>query len=119
MSVKLGFSIPEIVFGPGLAIVHYGTIVVNGNAKVDSNCQIYTDTNIGESGGLAGAPTIGNIVYLAPGVKIYDNINIANNKAIAANACVNSSSQEENILLGGIPANFIKKIDIKQIIKHI
>src|SRR5690606_33443392 len=28
LSLKLGFSIPPNVFGPGLAIVHYGTIVV-------------------------------------------------------------------------------------------
>ena len=34
MSMRLGFSIPENVFGPGLAIIHYGTIVVNSNAKV-------------------------------------------------------------------------------------
>lgn len=119
MSVKLGFSIPENVFGPGLAIVHYGTIVVNANAKVGSNCRIHADTNIGESGGLAGAPNIGNNVYIAPGVKIYGNISIANNTAIAANACVSSSFKDENILIGGIPAKYIKNIDIKQILKHL
>lgn len=119
ISVKLGFSIPENVFGPGLSIVHYGTIVVNANAKVGSNCRIHADTNIGESGGVAGAPNIGNNVYLAPGVKIYGNITIANNTAIAANACVNSSFNIENTLIGGIPAKVIKNIDIKQIIKHI
>jgi serine O-acetyltransferase len=119
MSVKLGFYIPENVFGPGLAIIHYGTIIVNANAKIGSNCRIHADTNIGESGGLEGAPKIGNNVYLAPGVKIYGNISIANNIAIAANACVSSSFHDENILIGGIPAKFIKNIDIKQIIKHI
>ena len=32
LSRKLGFSIPLNVFGPGLSIAHYGTIVVNGKA---------------------------------------------------------------------------------------
>jgi serine O-acetyltransferase len=119
ISVKLGFSIPENVFGPGLSIVHYGTIIVNANSKIGSNCRIHADTNIGESGGVSGAPNIGNNVYLAPGVKIYGNITIANNTAIAANACVSSSFYSENTLIGGIPAKVIKNIDIKQIIKHI
>ena len=40
-SVKLGFSIPCNVFDKGLAIVHYGNIVVNPAAKVGKNCRIH------------------------------------------------------------------------------
>jgi serine O-acetyltransferase len=119
LSIKLGFTIPENVFGPGLAIVHYGTIVVNGNSKIGANCRIHANTNIGESGGLSGAPIIGDNVYIAPGVKIYGRISIASNTAIAANTCVGSSFYEENFLIGGIPAKTLKQFDIKQIIKHI
>lgn len=119
LSVKLGFSIPENVFGPGLAIVHYGTIVVNPQAKVGKNCRIHADTNIGQSGGESGAPILGDNVYLAPGVKIYGRICLANNTIIAANACVNKHFDQENTMLGGIPAKIIKEgINIKQIIKH-
>ena len=32
--VQLGFSIPLNCFGPGLRIVHRGTIVINGNTKI-------------------------------------------------------------------------------------
>jgi len=119
LSLKLGFTIPENVFGAGLAIVHYGTIVVNGNSKIGVNCRIHASTNIGESGGLFGAPQIGDNVYIGPGAKIYGNISIANNTAIAANACVGRTFTEENMLLGGIPARALKKINIKQIIKHL
>jgi serine O-acetyltransferase len=119
LSLKLGFTIPENVFGPGLAIVHYGTIVVNANSKIGANCRIHAGTNIGESGGFAGAPQIGDNVYIAPGAKIFGNIFIASNTAIAANACVGKTFNEENMLLGGIPARVLKEIDIKQIIKHI
>src|ERR1035437_7620765 len=51
LSLKLGFSIPPNVFGPGLAIMHYGTIVVNHNSRVGANCRIHACTNIGASGG--------------------------------------------------------------------
>ncbi len=118
-SLKMGFSIPENVFGPGLAIVHYGTIIVNNNAKVGKNCRIHACTNIGASGGKKEAPQIGDNVYIAPGAKIYGNIIIANNIAIGANAVVNKSFEEENILIAGNPAKKITNIDIKKIIRHI
>lgn len=119
LSLKLGFSIPPNVFGPGLAIIHYGTIVVNANAKVGANCRIHPSTCIGASGGSSKAPQIGNNFYIAPGVKIYGDIIIANNIATAANAAVSSSFTEENILIGGVPAKRIKEIDISGIIKHL
>lgn len=119
LSVKLGFSIPLNVFGPGLSIVHYGTIVVSPNAKVGANCRIHPSTCIGASGGKPEAPTIGNNVYIGPGAKIYGGIELANNIAIAANAAVNTSFLEEKILIAGVPAKKIKEIDIATIIKHL
>ncbi|NAS30164.1 serine acetyltransferase [Flavobacteriaceae bacterium R38] len=119
ISVKLGFSIPENVFGPGLAIVHYGTIVINSNAKIGANCRIHACTNIGASGGSPLAPEIGNNVYIGPGAKIYGNIKIGNNIAIGANATVFKSFEEDNIMIAGNPGKRIQEIDIKKIIKHI
>lgn len=119
LSLKLGFTIPENVFGPGLAIVHYGTIVVNSNAKVGANCRIHVDINIGASGGINKAPQIGDNVYLGPGAKIFGDIRIPNNTAIGANSVVNKSFEEENMLIAGMPAKVVKPINIKQIIKHI
>lgn len=118
-SLKLGFSIPENVFGPGLAIMHYGTIIINPRTKVGANCRIHACVNIGESGGKAGAPIIGNNVYIGPGAKIYGDITIPNNSAIAANAAVSKSFFNEGVVLGGVPAKEIGKVDIRQIIKHI
>jgi len=43
--IRLGFSIPINVFGPGLAILHYGTIVVNSGARIGSNCRIHAGAN--------------------------------------------------------------------------
>ena len=118
-ALRLGFSIPENVFGPGLAIIHYGTIVVNANAKVGANCRIHPSTCIGASSGTNKAPQIGDNVYIGPGVKVYGNITIGNNIAMSANAAVNSSFLEDNILIGGVPAKKIKEMDISKIIKHL
>ncbi|AWV98043.1 serine O-acetyltransferase [Arcticibacterium luteifluviistationis] len=117
-SLRMGFSIPINVFGPGLAIVHYGTIVINDKAKIGKNCRIHANTNIGASGGSKKAPQIGNNVYIGPGAKIFGDITIGNNIAIAANSSVNKSFNEDGIMLAGSPAKRIKEIDIKNIIPN-
>jgi serine O-acetyltransferase len=119
LSVRLGFSIPLNVFGPGLAIVHYGTIVVSANAKIGANCRIHPSTCIGAAGGLSTAPQIGDNVYIGPGVKIYGEISIGNNIAIAPNAAVCNSFLDDNQLIGGVPAKQIKDFDISTVIKHL
>lgn len=118
-SVRLGFSIPINVFGSGLSIVHYGTIIVNSAAKVGKNCRIHACVNIGASGGTKEAPQLGDNVYIAPGAKIYGNISIPNNTAIGANAVVNKTFTEENTVIAGIPAKVIGKVDITKLIKYI
>jgi len=105
---KLGFSIPINVFGPGLSIAHYGTIVVNGAARVGANCRLHVCTNIGTTAGKdVEAPKIGDNCYIAPGVKIYGDINLGDNVVIGANAVVNKSFPDGNLTLGGIPAKVI------------
>lgn len=119
ISLKLNFTIPINVFGPGLSIVHYGTIIINRAVKIGANCRIHACVNIGASGGEREAPILGDNIYIAPGAKIYGNIRIASNTAIGANAVVNKSFEEENTVLAGIPAKIIGTIDIKKIIKHL
>ena len=65
---------PENVFGTGLAIMPFGTIVVNPRAKVGANCRIHVCTNIGESDGVAGVQIIGDNVYIGPCANLYHNI---------------------------------------------
>jgi len=107
---KLGFSIPINVFGPGLSIAHSGTIVVNGGAKVGSNCRLHVCVNIGtEAGKSADAPIIGDNCYIGPGVKMFGKIEIGPNMAIGANAVVNKSFPKGNATIGGIPAKIISE----------
>ena len=86
--VRLGFSIPINVFGPGLRINHYGLIVVNPKARVGAFCDIHQGVNIGEGFGKDDVPEIGDHVYIGPGAKIYGRIRIADRTAVGANAVV-------------------------------
>ena len=119
LSIRLGFSIPINVFGPGLAILHYGTIVVNSGARIGSNCRIHTGVNIGAQLGSGGkAPKIGNNCYIAPGAKLFGDIHIGDNTAIGANAVVNKSFPEGNVTLGGIPAKIISEKSTEGLFVH-
>lgn len=102
LGVKLGFSISLNCFGPGLQIMHRGTIVVNDKTVIGSNCRIHVCVNIGEEGGKA--PVIGNNVYIGPGVKMFGDITIADGVTIGANAVVNKSVLTPDISVGGVPA---------------
>ena len=105
VSLKLGFSIYPNVFGPGLYIPHYGTIVVNGHARVGANCVLHTSTCIGGD----ELKKIGDNVYISSGAIILGAITIADNTTIGANSLVNKSFLDGNVLIGGVPARVIKE----------
>lgn len=108
LSLRLGFSIPPNVCGPGLFLPHYGTIIINSNVKIGANCLIHASVNIGSTGGSSVAPQIGDNVFIGPGAKIYGEIEIASNCYIGANAVVNKTFAEEYSVLVGLPARAIK-----------
>lgn len=106
LGLKLGFSIGYDVFGYGLVIPHYGTIVVGNSNKIGNYAVLHTSTCISDNG-----KKIGDGLYCSTGVKITKKIILGNNCSIGANSLVNKDFQEDGILLGGIPANFIRKSD--------
>ena len=114
----LNFSIPINVFGPGLSIAHYGTIVVNQNSKIGKNCRIHENVTIGSTGGEELAPQIGNNVFIGTGAKIIGNIEIADNIAIGANSLVNKSFTEPGITIAGNPAKKISNNSSKMFINN-
>lgn len=107
MRVKLGISIPLNVFDYGLAIVHFGSIVVNNNARVGKNCRIQDSTTIGATNGELNAALIGDNVFIGSGARIIGNIYIADDIAIGANAVVVHNFNEKGITIGGVPAKKI------------
>ena len=106
ISVKLGFSIPINVFGPGLSLPHRGNIIVNPQTRIGENCRIHVGVNIGAHHDKA--PKIGNNVYIGPGAIIFGDIEIADNISIGANATVNKSFTDPNVVIAGTPAKVVK-----------
>ena len=109
VSMKLGYSIPPNCFGPGLSLPHYGTIIVNPNARIGANCRLHCCTNIGASAGQKAAPQIGNNCYIGPGAILFGDIKIGDNITIGANATVNHSFDEEYTAIAGTPAKIVKR----------
>lgn len=114
MAQRLGYTIPLNVFGPGLSIAHVGNIIIHPSAKIGENCRIHVGVNIGAVGGSMEAPSIGSNIYIAPGVKIYGKITIADGIAIGANSVVNKTFEEKNITIAGIPARKISEKGSKE-----
>ncbi|NKR74014.1 serine acetyltransferase [Rhodococcus hoagii] len=111
-AMKLGFSIPINVFGPGLSIAHRGDIVVNGAARIGADCRIHVGVNIGTAAGSKdAAPTIGDSCYIGPGAKIFGPISIGDGVAIGANSVVNKDFPDGFCSLGGVPARRISDKD--------
>lgn len=104
LSIKTGIFIPINTFGKGLALPHYGTIIVNGSARFGDYCVIQAGVNV--SANVHG----GNYVYLAPGAKINENLTIADHVIVGSNCVVTHSVEHEGCTLAGVPA---KKISDK------
>lgn len=122
MNHKLGFSIPLNVFGKGLSIAHYGTIIVNQYSKIGEFCRIHDGVTIGVTDDyywaeIPEAPKIGNNVFIATGAKIIGNITIADGVTIAANAVVVKDILEPNTTWGGVPAKKISNNGSEKYIK--
>ena len=114
LSVRLGFVIGSNIFGPGLAIVHYGNILFDPTTRVGKNCRIHVGTQIGSSAQFTDpkenhlhTPRIGDNVYIGPGAKLYGPIVIGSNCVIGANAVVNKSFPDDGLTIAGIPAKVI------------
>lgn len=116
LSVRLGFSFAPGIFGPGLAIVHYGLLIVDPQTRIGRNCRIHAGVNIGGEARILRpgevncySPRIGHNVYIGPGAKLYGPIVIGNDCTIGANAVVTHSFPDEGTVVAGVPAKVIKR----------
>lgn len=107
LALKLGYSINLNTCGPGLSIAHYGTIIINREARIGANCRIHAGVTLGATNGSNKAPIVGNNVFLGEGCKLIGDIRIADGVQIGANAVVVKSITELNTTWGGIPAKRI------------
>ena len=99
LSLKLGFSIEPDVFGYGLIIPHYGTIVVGPNNKIGNYAVLHTSTCI-----TSRPKSIGDYFYLSTGAKVITGEDIGDNVMVSANSVVIKGCIGGNALLVGAPA---------------
>ena len=106
--IKYGFQIyPETQIGEGLYLGHWGSLVINPNAKIGKNCNIAQGVTIAQAnrGKHEGVPEIGNEVWIGPNAVIVGKITIGNNVLIAPNAYVNFNVPNNSVVIGN-PATF-------------
>jgi serine O-acetyltransferase len=104
LAIKLGFTIPLNVFGPGLSIAHRGMIVVADGVKVGENCRISQGVTIGVSTHSSVPPVLGKNIFIGPNAVIVGNITLADGIAVGANSYVDKSFSSSNITIAGCPA---------------
>lgn len=86
-SRKYGVQIPiGTKIGAGLYIGHGIGIVINGKTKIGHNCNISQFLTIGSNNDTPA--TIGDNVYIGPGVSIIEQVSIGNNVKIGAGTIV-------------------------------
>ena len=87
LSIKYGIQIPrDTKIGYGLYIGHGVSIVVNPKTVIGNNVNISQCTTIGSNKGTPA--TIGDNVYIGPGVCIVEDVHIGCNSLIGAGAVV-------------------------------
>lgn len=87
--------------GKGFRIVHFGNIVINPDAVIGDNFNIYQGCLIGNAQGRnAGVPTIGNNVCMNANSIIVGNAHIGNHVLIAPGAFVNFDVPDNSIVIG-------------------
>ena len=105
MSRKYGIEIPwQTKIGYGFFLSHGTGIIINQTTVIGDNCNIGAFTNIGANKGKAA--TIGDNVWIGPGVCIVEDVVIGDNVTIGAGAVVNKDIPT-NATAAGVPVRVL------------
>lgn len=99
--IRLGYTIPVNVCGPGLKLPHWGTLIISPAARVGADCTIHPGATLGIHDG--GAPQLGDRVYVGPGAKAYGAVTIGDGATLGAN-CVVNADVRPGAKVAGVPA---------------
>jgi len=104
-----GIGIPPATeIGPGFYIGHHSGIFVHPRCRIGKNCNLSPGVVLGlaNRGPRRGVPTLGDNVYLGPGVKVVGAVRVGDHVAVGANAVVTSDLPDHSVAVG-IPAKVI------------
>lgn len=105
MSVKYSMQIPRrCKIGYGLYLGHGICMVINPNTIIGNNVNLSHFLNIGSN--KKTAATIGDNVWIGPGVCIVEDVHIGNNATVGAGAVV-TKDVPEGSTVAGVPAKVI------------
>lgn len=108
LGLKLGIEIGDFSCGKGLHIWHAGAIVINGNARIGSDCSIHGAVCIGNNGKTEEYPIIGDEVDIGVGAYIIGPVKISSKTKIGAGAVVVHSAEKEGSVIIG-PCAHVKE----------
>ena len=89
-----GFQIEPGTCGKGLTIWHWGSIIVNGGARLGENCTLYPGVLIGQKAQHGGNAIIGSNVFIGSGTKIIGAVKIGDNVTIGQNCVIVKDIEE-------------------------
>ena len=107
---RLGFIISAGCFEEGLILWHYGSVIVNPQARIGKNCQIHGNCCIGNlRPDSQDSPVIGDNVDIGQGAQILGGIRIADGVRIGAGAVVIKDVPIPGAVVVGVPARIVSK----------
>lgn len=83
IQIAAGIDLPaDADIRKGFLIGHFGGIIIAPDARIGENCNIGQGVTIGYAGRgeRRGCPTIGDRVYIGPGVKVIGRIDISHSE---------------------------------------
>lgn len=95
--------------GGGLYLGHGYGIVIHPTAVIGSNVNLSQFTTIGSNKGKAA--TIGNNVYIGPGVCVVEDVTIGDGSTIGAGSVVTRNTPPHSVSVG-VPAKVIRYKDV-------
>ena len=107
--IVTGISLPpDCRIGEGLYIGHFGGIVIAPGVRLGHNCNIAQNVTLGSPGGraAAGAPAIGNRVFIGAHSVVIGDVAIGDDAMICAGSMVNRPIPARAVVLGN-PARVI------------
>ncbi|WP_172976050.1 serine O-acetyltransferase [Halomonas sp. THAF5a] len=90
---------------------HPTSVVIGDRLVLGERCRLYQQVTLaGAPEGEKAFPRLGNDVVVYPGAKVIGEGRVGNNVVIGANAVVNRAFGD-NVVLAGVPARIVKRLD--------